>query len=587
MKTLFFLSLLFALTACATGPQTPEADLVRLGSPEALRLSLEQRLFKDPKDHQAHYQMAWVLEQSREFEGAAQAIERAVVLEPQSASYRLLAGQVQYQMGDYFQAVNLLSAALKLDNRLLEAYYFLALSLEATGRSEEALSQLKLALEIEPLYFDARLAKVRIAMTLPENAPDLASLTLELEAALKIKPNSVEGTLLLAQLYGGQGASYKARLILEDWLKRFGNQDRVLLALARLELSEGRPEVAQKTLARQKESSAASRVLLLKIGRHQSPPAVLLGQVEKELTLEPDSEELYLYQGELYLELGRPEEAERCLQRALKINPRDAQAHLLIARAYLEEADYAGEEMALAKARSLAPSSLEIRLAYLASLIRQGLWDEAQTEVQRGGTDQDHRGILLIKAYLAEMKGDYGTAEALLTRVLKKGSDPQAELAMARLELSRGLFDTGLGRAQRLLKERPTDFEVKLVLAKGYLLTGKHQELETILNPLLDQRRGEGRAHLLLAQSKIRRGQVAQAAETLRQALRTWPRQPDLVQAYTLALGLLGQYAQAIPLLEEMQRFRHRYNQLFGFRLWEYYFKAGQKERFNQFPLPQ
>jgi hypothetical protein len=48
-------------------------------------------------------------------------------------------------------------------------------------------------------------------------------------------------------------------------------------------------------------------------------------------------------------------------------------------------------------------------------------------------------------------------------------------------------------------------------------------------------------------------------------------------------LGLGGKYSEAIALMEDIQSFKHKYNQLFFYRLRTYYFNAGKKKKFRQY----
>ncbi|MDT8446446.1 MAG: tetratricopeptide repeat protein [bacterium] len=595
MKSRFVLILcLLPLVACSFSVPDPATELAQHGgNVEEYRLDLERQATHDPQDPIVHYQLGWVLHNMGKTKEALPEVERAVALAPLSPRFRLLLGRLYQELGDHFQAVNLISSALKLDDRLLEGYFYLAKSLEETGRVEEALNQLNLALEIEPLYFDARLAWVRISVnngdvqqSLEAQQTRRAEMIGQLEQALKIKPASVEGSLLLARLYRDQGAGFKARLILEDWLKRFGEKDRIIAELASIYAAQGEETEALELLASQKSPGPEARALMLRIQRGRVEPGEILTRLQDELANNPQNVSMRLLEGELMLEMGQVDRAERALQQVLKIEPKSADAYVLLAKAYVEQADYAGEQMALQKARTLAPGSLEVRLALLESLIRRGLWQEAQAQIAQTDSDQESRRMMLLKAYLAQMRGDYAEAESLIRLARKQGSDARSELAMARLEIARGLFDTGIARARELLTRHPKDFESKLVLAKGLLRAQKTAELERLLGPMLHQHRGEGRAHLLLARARLDQGQIDSAADLLAQGLKTWPRQPDLVQLYTASLGFLGRYKTAIPLLEEMLRFQHRYSDIFAFRLWEFYIKAGQLDRARSLQLP-
>ena len=199
---------------------------------------------------------------------------------------------------------------------------------------------------------------------------------------------------------------------------------------------------------------------------------------------------------------------------------------------------------------------------------------------------RQNRKVLLLRAALALYQGDFSQTETWIKRAQKQGEDEASQLALARLEIAQGLNETAIHRLKKILRAAPENFDAKLTLAQAYLKTGQDGRLEALLKPLKAIKRGFGRVHLLLSRSLINRGLLPAAASTLSDGLRTWPRQPELAQLYTATLGFLGRYNQAIPILEEMQHFTHRYSQLFRYRLWEYYQKAGKTKQFRQYPLP-
>ncbi|OGH01851.1 MAG: hypothetical protein A2600_10680 [Candidatus Lambdaproteobacteria bacterium RIFOXYD1_FULL_56_27] len=583
------LSLLLALSlsGCSWMEPDPAQELARIkGGAPAYVEALQKQLGEENQDAFLYYQLAWAYHFQGQNQEALTAVKTALNLKPLSPKYRLLAGQIEQDLGDHFAAVSLFSSALKLDNRLLEGYLGLAKSLEATGKPQDALVQLELALAIEPLYFEAHLAWVRVSLLDKEHPKDLSLLVERMEEALKIKPNSQEGTLLLAQLYQSSGAGFRSRLLLEDWLARFGEDERMLGELARDYAQSGEEEEALLILARQKNPDPGSMDLKLRLRQGKVSPEQLLTELQEELKKNPGSISLMLFEAEMLYNLGQYDQAERSLQKVLRFEPKNAKAYLGLAKVYVGQSDYRGEEQALDRALALAPGSLEVRLSYLESLVRRGLFAEASAQVNQLKLEGENRRLLLLKGYLAQQRGDYAEAEEWIKKAQKQGTDLASQLALAKLEIARGQEETGIARAKEAFKLQPEDMETRLVLAQGYLAAGQDEALEELLKPLVSSHRGEGRAHLILARSRLNRGQLASAAGFLEDGLKTWPRQPDMVQLYTAVLGFLGRYKEAIPVLEEMQRFNHRYSELFGYRLWEFYQKAGMTRQFNQYRLP-
>jgi len=590
LNRLLFLLLCTGLLGCSGSVNDPALELAQHEGQEAeYRLQLERASQQNPTDPVAAYNLAWLLHHQGDSQAAWAPAQKAMSLFPLSASYRMLAGFIQQDLGDHFQAVNLLSAALRLDDRLLEAYTGLAKSFVATGRYDEAIQQLGIALQIEPLYFQARINRVKaqlLSLGSQPNEASLGPLVRELELALDVKPGSQEGTLLLAQLYHGQGADLKAKFLLEEWLKTYGDKDEALLVLSQLYLTQDQPDKARSTLARLKKPGPAAVALNIQLKQTKQPALARLAEIQSQLKSFPSSLQLHLLNGQTLLELGRNDRAERVLQGALTLEPKSVDAYLLLALVYAAQSDYIAEQQALHSAEQLAPHSMDVNLALAESLIRRGLYPQAAAKISRNPVSQSNRKLMLLRARVSVLTKDYAGSERWVSQAEKLGDDEASKLARATLEISQGQLKLGIKHLKALLLKSPHNLEAKLILAQGYLKADQASLAVSLLRPLVDHKFGQGRVHLLLARALLNQGKMAQSIAVLKNGLRLWPRSPDLVQLYTAELGFLGKWKQAIPLLEEMMFFDHQFSQLFAYRLWEFYQKSGKREEFRLYRLP-
>lgn len=606
-------ALLVLLPACSRRAYIQRNDLlVADGRFQEALADYQQRLAEDPNDSELHYQVAKTLFLQGKTKEAIPAIEKAIILDRLIDRYQLLAGKIKYTANSNFEAIDHLTNALILNPQLLEAHYYLALAHERAGQAEAALAQLQTALSIEPLYFEAQLAWAEIrfhqlvqsetgipAMKTDAETEAQATETaaaqpdspmrsyLELidalEKALRIRPDSVPAHLLLSEIYRTLGADYKSRSLLEQWLADFGSDDRILLALAEIAYRNGRWKSSLQRLDRQSNPNLESRILKLKIMVRSRTTLETRGEIEELLREHPDSEALRLLSGQWHLKMGNIIEAEREVQRCLELNPYFAEAYFTLSRIHAAQNDISGAQWALRKALQLAPANLEIRLAYLRSLVEQGNWYEAEAQLKQYALDEDHPDVIFLRGLIAVERGNDPLAEKLFLEAARTQYSVRTETRLAEIEIRRGQYRSAEIRLKRIGDFHPQNLDIALTRAQLLLQLNRDEEVGPLLMPYLDHKEGRGRVHRLLAESQIQAGQTAAALKILRTAVDRWPRSPELVQAYTLLLGIEGRYRDAIPLLEEMMTFDHPYSRLFYFRLREFYFRAGETEKFRSF----
>ncbi|MFH2130829.1 MAG: tetratricopeptide repeat protein, partial [bacterium] len=613
-------ALLLIMVGCSQPGYIRKNDfLVAEGQLDTAIANYRQLIIEDPHDSERYYQLAKILFQKGVYPEAIKTIEKAIIIDHLIDRYQLLAGKIKFAAHDHFEAINHLTNSLVLNPQYLEAYYYLALALEKTGQTGRALEQLQAAISIEPLYFDAHLAWVEIRFhqltrsgpvptsqptgtaiepaagaTAPSGATTgtgqseeslnaFLQLTEKLENALIIKPDSVPGNLLLSKIYYSLGAEYKARLILENWLREYGQNDRILLALARIEYQSGRFDQAEKVLSKQQQPDLEAQVLGLKIELRKGGTPEMAGKIDRLLQQFPGSDVLVLLSAQWELKQENIIRAERLIQKSLEINPDYAEAYFTLSEIHEAQNDTVGAQWALRKALQLAPTNLEIKLRYLRGLVEQGNWYEAEELLKLYTLDSDHPEVIFLKGVIAKEKGNYHEAETLFLNAQKKQYSVKIETQLADLEIRQGQYYAAETRLRRIGALTPNNLDIALARASLMLQKKESAEITPLLTPYLPHKQGRGRVHLLLAESLIQQGKTEAVLPILADALNRWPRNPDIVQAYTLYLGIANNQKAAIPLLEDMQTFVHKFNQLFYFRLRAFYFRAGEMDKFKNY----
>ena len=118
--------------------------------------------------------------------------------------------------------------------------------------------------------------------------------------------------------------------------------------------------------------------------------------------------------GAAYLRKGDPDMALKSLQRALKENPRFADAHSAIALAYEQLGDMKNAEEHYKRATQLQPRDGAVQNSYAVFLCRHGRWKDAEPHFERAVADPSYAtpaAALTNAGVCARSAGDLGKAE--------------------------------------------------------------------------------------------------------------------------------------------------------------------------------
>jgi protein O-mannosyl-transferase len=149
--------------AIAAEPRNSDAHynlglaLVRQGSPREAISQIREAVRLDPSRSDFRCDLGGALAQVGELEAARSELQVAVQLDPSSAQARANYGIVlMYLPGDLPEALRNLQEAARLAPDSAEIHNSLGLALAKSGRRDEAVSELELALRINPGFEKAR-----------------------------------------------------------------------------------------------------------------------------------------------------------------------------------------------------------------------------------------------------------------------------------------------------------------------------------------------------------------------------------------------------------------------------------------------
>ncbi len=577
-----FIVSLVGLWACSSPDYTRQRQLLVMDKGEEAALyEFEREIRKNPKEPENYAQAARLYLSLGQLDQARTRITKALLLSNQNAGYRFIAGRVELAAEDYFQAITHLSAALELDNRLLEGHFLLAQAFERTGKTKEALKSLNTALQLEPLYFEAGLAKVKIEFQHAKNTQNFPRLAQEMEDFLKIQPRSIQGNLLLTEIYRRMGATLKARLILEEWLKRFRPHPQILYSLAELDLEAGYPEEARASLKLIAQPDSKTQLLLLRLETNLRPPE-LLRKAQALVAQNPQEPKLWIFLGQMQAKQGQLKKSERSYQKALSLNPSSGAAYLNLSKLYRLQGDPTGAKWAMNKALELEPTQLNYQLIYLEGLLEEGNWLVAKEALEGFKLDANHPQVVFFQARIAQAQGDLAKAKTLYQRAQRLWGSFLVDLRLAEIALLQGELHQAEQILNKLAQAAKGNLEVTLMKARLRFAQGNYKAVLPLLLPWKRAEKGKGRVQVYLAEAQARRGKKTAALRTLKLGLSLWPGNPDLIDALTHQLGMLGRFNEALPYLEDIAGRKHPLARMFHQRLLLYYQQAGYPEKAAQ-----
>jgi predicted Zn-dependent protease len=249
-------------------------------------------------------------------------------------------------------------------------------------------------------------------------------------------------------------------------------------------------------------------------------------------TLQPGQAEPLERRLELYLRLGKNEQAASDGLRLLERNPGDLERCRKVVWLYLGIGRAVEAEQACRLCLQWQPGHAQLRYLLAECLHARGAEAEAQAILAPlvRAHPQLAAALMLRALYLLYDAGRASEAIPLLRQVLLLDEQRQE---VARYHLSQALARTGQKEeAERVLAEmqwlqarkrlagdgHPDNLELQARVAEGLLGAGKSEEARHILRKILEQDASYATAHRLLASYYERQGQTAKAAEHIRKA---------------------------------------------------------------------
>jgi predicted Zn-dependent protease len=394
-------------------------------------------------------------------------------------------------------------------------------------------------------------------MALIEKKDDLAA-RLELLQAVKYKSDKVEVWRALA----GIDERTKANSLFLD-LRRIVELDPndldARLRLARIMVAGGSADAASRILDAANEGdkpNAALHALRANILLRTKDSAGAVREAQRALEIDPGNADAAILMASKKLSEGDGDGALKLLDSLS--NSGEVRVSLLKADIFARKGDLPKSEELLKALVSEHPQETVYQSQLLRILIAERKIDDAEKVLRnrtQTGTDDSKLGLELVR-FLNTFKGPDAARAELEARIKAGGYSFDYQLMLAELEFTQKKITEAIQILQKLVSTAKTPeqkTEAQLKLAEIDLSRGDRDATQSLVSEILSQDKRNGGALRLRAAMSLEKGQTDSAIADLREALNDQPKSPELLMLLATAYERAGkseladrQYADAL-----------------------------------------
>lgn len=252
---------------------------------------------------------------------------------------------------------------------------------------------------------------------------------------------------------------------------------------------------------------------------------------EKDAKRQENNFDVLKFDGIQALRIGRADYAIACLTHALDIKA-DAEAQTYLVNAYLRKGDIESAAEELEEMCGLYPNDARYPVTLADLLYQLERYDEMDDICQQAiNIDPDLAGPYYHLARKQQTIGDYDHAEENATLAIEKSENPHdALLLRAEILQKKENYEQALADVEQLIGNDSGDDEV--LMQKGMILEamGNVEEALTLYNNVLEENPFIPEAYAKIAGIQLNDGQLAEAAQTIDDAIEQIGEQESLLR---------------------------------------------------------
>jgi tetratricopeptide (TPR) repeat protein len=369
------------------------------------------------------------------------------------------------------------------------------------GRIREAVAAAQDQLAKHPDDLDAHLLIGRVYLrTLgdgqgPQAAQILQAAIKEYETIVRLKPESLENRLLLGQLYGLDHDSAKAEEQFKAAQKIDGNNEEVVLSIARQDSEQGNLERATKVISAVPASDRTGRMEFALAGLYDQlkRPVDAAAAYQSVLEKDPDNTDAKRGLAAALTASGQMEAAAKINAEILGTDPQDPQALIRQAEIQRQKGEFEQALATLKKAETLVTNGGDQELNYNKALVYDGLGRSADAiktlkdllastaspDGKYEGGAQSNRALFLdLLGTIARHDGNTAQAIAAYQQMAGLGGDFASRASNAEVDTYRDAHQwaKALQVASEAARSMPSNHDVQLTYARQLSDSGKVDE---------------------------------------------------------------------------------------------------------------
>ncbi len=418
------------LAACSQSPDVKSAKFLAAGkalmqkkdAPRAI-LQFKNAIQATPDKPEPYFQLGDAYSATKDFSQALDAYYKTLELDPHYPAAKLRIAQMMVASSDP-AVVNDAEADLKellKNNSSPEALNTLAYAELRLGEIDSALTSLNKSLQASPENQDT--ASLLAADKLLGH--DYAAAEAILQEACKKSPKPAQARRALGDFYVDQKrfpdaeTQFRAALAIDP---KFAP---ALLDLAKLQIAAQKNHDADDSfqkLAKFPEYRSMHAIFLFEQGQRDQA----IRELETLSKQNPDDRAVRSNLVIAYRALGRPGDADQVLARALKINPKDADALLQRGEIAIGSKDYTTAEADLNQVVSLRPDQYEVH--YLLAKLHQARGEVLTYRQELGEALRIKPNLVAVRVELARSLSSTGAGAKTALTLLDAAPDSQKNL---------------------------------------------------------------------------------------------------------------------------------------------------------------